>query len=249
MGTSYGEMIAGNQPNGTEGIATVKLIFETGGCDKREEQLLGCVIHLSDKDESLRNNLRVNKKKNSEWKYFIFVPWPSLRGPTDLENIPKIEVKLYRFRSKISGWQIGKEKVLKVEDAESIRKIFVKYQNDNYFVIPCDKENFQKSSFLKKWSSGLIHSQDSQSSLGEYGFKKESSGNKTLFKYCEFKEESELLEEQGVLLLRSEAEGAKKSYVIGCYKRENNSFAKCLLSKGKFIIQNDIKLCLFCSST
>lgn len=218
-------VIAGKQPDGTQGIATIELT--TGNSDPI--RLVGCVVHLSKKDKSLRNILKIDEEKNRKVNYFIFVPWFLSYRPT--ENITSIEVKLHRFRKE------GKEKELQVDDND-ISELFEKYINDNYFVIPWAKRNFRNSSFFKKWSSelNLLHNnldQFSQSSSLFHGFKKETNPRrgKTLFKYCGFDKEFDKLEVQGVLLIR---QSIYESYVMGCYKKENGSIKKyCFLLKGK----------------
>lgn len=222
--SSYAQIVGRKQTDGTQGIATVEL--RTGNSSD-PIKLVGCVVHLSKKDKSFRNILKVDEKKNRKVKYFIFVPYwfPSCR-PT--ENITSIEVKLHRFRKE------GKEKELQVDDND-ISELFEKYMNDYYFVIPCDERNFQNSSFLKNWSSKLLlhnnPNQVLQSSSLFHGFKKEETSDKTLFKYCGFDKGFHKLEEQGVLLIRK---SKYKSYVIGCYKKENGSIKKyCFLLKGK----------------
>ncbi|XP_031565600.1 uncharacterized protein LOC116300799 isoform X3 [Actinia tenebrosa] len=216
---SYAETIAGNQPDDTQGIAKVGLI---DGSTNKIVELVGCVIHLSKKDESLRNILKV--ETNIEMEYFIFVPWfHSCRREVN-ENSTKIEVKLHRYKK-----EQGKKFSV---DKDNSKTIFENYHSDNYFVIPCPElKEFQKSSFLKKWSSNLLlHNNSSQIYKGEksfYGFRKDGG----LFKFFGLKKDINKLEEQGVLL---EIRPSNESYVIGCYKKLEDGEIKmyCFLLKG-----------------
>ncbi|XP_031556629.1 uncharacterized protein LOC116293350 [Actinia tenebrosa] len=212
---SYGETKSVKQPDDTQGIAKVEL---KNGSEELIAELVGCAIHLSMKDKSLRNVLQLDNKSYKEVKYFIFVPWFCSCRPKQMdEKSTKIVVKLHRY-----GKEQGKEFSV---DENNSGGIFKKYHSNNYFVIPLPEKSSQESSFLKKWSSDLLlfnnSSQILQSKGFFYGIKKVETKN--LLKFCGFKEESAKLDEQGVLLIRS---SIYESYVIGCYKKENGRIKK-----------------------
>jgi hypothetical protein len=218
------------QPDGTQGIATIDL-KKNGSVMKT---LVGCVVCIPSKEKSHRNILKVeeNQETKSKVKYFVICPWFTSCRPSTSE-ITSVLVKLYRFRKKRC------DKQFEVSGFD-----FDRYKDDDHLVIPCEKNNFKRSSFLKKWSSKLLLHNNSgqmfQANKSFTGFKKDSK----LFKFCKFDikektsgtgyevEEGEFneLEEHGILLIPKDG---STNYVVGSYMRESSQIKiSCFFFKG-----------------
>jgi hypothetical protein len=137
--TGHAQRIAGPQPDGTEGIANIVLSVAKDNTDTKIK-LKGCIVK---KDDQFLSTLLT--ATHSDVEYFVCMPNYKAELPPE-HRLVNIEVDIYRFRKKCYQRKC-KNIVLPKDEVDKVVII-----RDNHCFLPCGRNNFNTSSFLKKYS-------------------------------------------------------------------------------------------------